>query len=221
MATASGRLGTIIDTIEILLNAEAGLPPDLFTESELIVLLNFCTDELAQRDIWKKVDTLSITSGEPSYDLATLFPDFIHSYGFRYVGSSSSYTYKLRPFASWNQYQDCLTYNQTGRPTAYWLENRTLYLYPTPDSTETDAVQSRHSYLPTAFDSVGATSYTPALPAGEDTVYIYYGCWKICEKFSDDNRALEKIPYYQGLYVEARNALPRRQRGPNQIAPAR
>lgn len=217
MATALGRLGTIINAIQILLNNEAGIAPDQFSEEELIILFNLCTYQLAEADTWKKTDTFSITAGTPSYDLAALLSDFMHSFGFRYVGSSSSYTYQLKPFRSWNQYQNCLSVCETGTPRCYWLQNRTLYLYPTPDATESNAIQSVYSYLPTDFDATGQTSYTPALP--ENTPYIWYGCWKICEKFSDDDRALQKMAYYQDLYTASVKALSRKQVGPRTMAP--
>lgn len=155
----SGRLGKILDDVWTEYNAEAdfGKAGTLLTTQLLVSLCNRCTVDLAQSEIWTKETAFDAVAGQASYNLLTEIPDLVCVDKIFWKGTDG-YSRPMGKIRTWSSYKQAAACSGgLSVVPSYFLDGNTLWVWPTPTANATDAIEVRHSYLPS--QQLGGISY--------------------------------------------------------------
>jgi len=168
----------------ILTNVQQEFDDDgtLITATNILPLLNGCQREIAADGYWTKEATTNIVADQYEYALTTLFTDLSKVLGVWYYKSDDSLYVKCLPLATYEEFADLQEEgtSSSSRPYRYYIEARTLKLWPTPDTAVTNGLKVRYEYFPSDFANLTSA---PGTPRPHDRVYEAFALWK---KYSQD-----------------------------------
>jgi len=173
------RMTNILAHVQQEFNDTSGT---IITSSNIVTLLNGCQQEIAERGYWVKTATTNIVASQSEYALTTLFTDLLKVLGVWYYDSEDAEWIKCLPLSSYEAFADLQEdgTDSSARPYRYFIENRTLMLWPTPSAAVTNGLKVRYEYMPTAFSDLSAA---PSTPNSHDRVYEAYVLMK---KYAQD-----------------------------------
>lgn len=172
-----GRLGSIVAEVYERLNDVGinGLPV-----YSVVRQCNTALNDLAEAGLFKTSDTITLVSGQESYDLLSEFADFISLIDLRWTTTNT----KIREARSHAEYQRIKQAIPSGVPFKYSLDNMTLKLIPVPSDTVTDTVTAFYIYQPTELDTM--SNYNPPTPAAYDKLFVYWCLFAITQTYEVD-----------------------------------
>jgi len=161
------RMTNILAHVQQEFNDTSGT---IITSSNIVTLLNACQQEIAQRGYWIKSANTNIVASQYEYALTTLFTDLLKVLGVWYYDSDDSLYKEAVPCSTYDTYAYLREggTSSSARPYRYYIQYKTLMLWPTPDSAVTNGLKVRYQYMPTAFTDLTAA---PTTPQSHDRIY--------------------------------------------------
>ena len=166
----AGRLGDIAEQVLVGCN---DINMDFLTLADIIKWCNECQRDIARKGYWEHVELLDVTAAQEDYVMSSLLGDLVALRDVRWNGSTRKY--RMKAMFSRGNYEDIkeqTSSSVSSTPAIYYYHNELLSIYPTPATTESDALKVFYNYCPV--DLNAETRYTPETPLAYDTMYINY-----------------------------------------------
>lgn len=208
--TASGCLGRVGSMIDQVLSDFNDQQLERISRTEIIQWFNSCIKELAQDNLFMKETALNVTADIGEIDLLSTISDFVDAFHCRWYDD----TYFMVPAKSFPEFKwrSMQSYTVSSTPWLWFVQNNTLYFYPTVSWSQSSGIYLYHSYLPADIGCL--TDYTPEFPGSFDSLLVAFALHRAHSKFYVDSASPEKAAEWYAFYQANLNRLKRQANPP-------